>query len=371
MIGAEYTAAWGRYRVHREDLDQVVLADVRSPGTFVVVTREKLAREYELAAAAPVAHRDPKPENVISGRPEPSSAPRGPSARVELPAPVVSDPAGRPGPERLPPSGPWTPPRAKAETPETLGAPVPASSYHVPRASHETGLYWMPCIRRFEGEPHAWFVSAGAEVLCPACRSSERTSAAPAWSELPPPLDPATKASLERVAGELRAMFRPGQWGRPFVAGNGRELQDAAVTVSVAASAPAVEAPRAAPFLPDDDVEQLDQVVEDLAPFPPEPTCDDCGRRMRIYAVHDNGLRFCHACIALSDNLRERIARRAQGAAPPPPSRWRPRDEDSHQGNAKSEIGSFKRPPPAERAPAPTRSSTRELWPSYTSEVER
>jgi hypothetical protein len=120
----------------------------------------------------------------------------------------------------------------------------------------------------------------------------------------------------------------------------------------------------------DDDVEQLDQVVEDLAPFPPEPTCDDCGRRMRVLAVHENGLRFCYACIALSDNLRERIARRAGEKAPPPPSRWRPRDEDSHQGNAKSEVGSFKRPPPEERA-APTRSSTRDLWPAYTSEVER
>jgi hypothetical protein len=122
----------------------------------------------------------------------------------------------------------------------------------------------------------------------------------------------------------------------------------------------------------DDDVEQLDQVVElAAAPMYVEPTCDDCGRRMHVFAAHDNGLRFCHACIALSPNLRAVLERHRAGAAPPPPSKWKPRDEDSHQGNPKSEIGSFKRPPPEQRAPKASKETTRELWGEYTREVPR
>lgn len=340
---AEYTAPWGRYRVHRELDDQVVLHDVASPSAFVVVSREKLAREYKLAESAPIAHRDVKPENVATGT------------------------AAHTAPEQ------WRPPPARRDQPETLGAPIPRSSYHVPTVSHETGLYWIPCMRRFEGEPHCWFVSEGAEVLCPACRGDDRKVTPPAY-EIPPPLDPATATRLREVGAELRTLFRPEQWGRPFVHGVTsrpvvQRAEHRARNPEVVGSSPTGSSVTP-PIAELDDLEQIDQVVDrDVKPENVR-CCADCGKRLGVAAFGgEHGFEYCGACVTPSATVLEIMAR---GKTPAPASTWKPRDAtDESADGAKGEVGSFKRPPPEERAPKASRETTRELWGEYTKEAPR
>ncbi len=120
----------------------------------------------------------------------------------------------------------------------------------------------------------------------------------------------------------------------------------------------------------DEDLEQLDQVVDrDVKPENVR-RCADCGKRLGVAAfTGDHGLEFCGACLELSPHLQEVLARHRDrdGAAPPPmPSRRKQRDDDSHQGNARSEIGSVR--VKAEKLP-PT--PTADLWAGYTKDVPR
>ena len=119
----------------------------------------------------------------------------------------------------------------------------------------------------------------------------------------------------------------------------------------------------------DEDLEQLDLVVDrDLKPENVR-RCADCGKRLGVAAFGspDHDFKYCGACLELSPHLQEVLARHREGAAPPPaPSKRRSRDEDSHQGNARSELGSQRlkgeKLPPA---------STADLWGGYTKDVPR
>ena len=342
MIGLAFTAPWGRYRVHSELADQVVLRDVDRSSAFVVVTREKLAREYAAGAGAAID--------------QPGSGATTQEATV---TPLV--------PAR-PSITSWAPPpRLAGFYTYTLGAPIP---------ERENGVqvgepYWMPCIRRdTAGGTHCWFVSEGCEVLCPACRGEER-DAKPAYAD-PPPLEAGPAARLVELGAQRRAMCRPGEWGR--VAHNlGHISAGFSMKVDPNPRNPAAfDEPDSANISPDD-LEQLDQVVLEHRDLKPENVrrCADCGKRLGVVAfTGDHGLDFCGACVELSDHLREVLARH-KGAEQPKPGAWRPRDEESNQGDAKSEIGSFRRTKPEAPPPAARPRTTAELWPTYTAEVER
>ena len=324
MIGAEYTAPWGRYRVHREAIGEVVLRDVGAPNAFVVVTPSKLEAEYATAELVAAASSTCVPENAST--PPPS----------------------------------WSPPPRVLDQHFTLGAPIPQRAHGVPVGDE---AYWMPCFRRFEGEPHAWFVSEGAEVLCPSCRGADR-DLKPENVD-PPPLDAAAAMQLRQVGAQLRAVLVVSTWGRIVVAGDGCQLQAGAAVAPIA-----VKASRAAPFrVSDDDLEQLDQVV--AAPAIAELRCDDCGRRRRVFAVTDGG-RFCGACVAIPPRLVEHMRLARAAAAPATPVLTaRPRATGESSDDARHDLGSFRPQPPAPRPAAAPRATTRDLWATYTAEVER
>lgn len=71
--GEVYTAAWGRYVVHRVAADGVVLRDTSRPTACVVPSHDKLARDYRLEAPSPAPIAERRAERTPEA---PAAAPR-------------------------------------------------------------------------------------------------------------------------------------------------------------------------------------------------------------------------------------------------------------------------------------------------------
>jgi hypothetical protein len=348
VIGARYEAPWGgRYRVHRELAGEVVLADVGNGSAFVVVTPARLADVYTPIAGAELVAA------AATGGADQCSLPRAPS---------------------------WSPPR-RPVVPTTLGADTPLPDR---RMGCGGPPYWMRCATQFEGDTHVWFLSAGGQVLCPACRGVgvERQQRNPD----PPPPTEAEKQAARAAGGriELGAAWWRMVTGVDVSRGGGLPVGDSrapltqqgAATPGQGASLAAgnvaepplgpgnVPAPSARhlDLSAEADDEQLDQVVAAAPPARPEPACDDCGispsrRPVVVLWPHANGLQFCTACLRLSPRLLELRTRQAE-AGELPSGAWRPPPGETSA--AKADVGSFDRPEPA-ASPLPKVTTAREL----------
>lgn len=345
MIGALYTAPWGRYRVHREQGADLVLQDLGAPSAFVVVSLAKLAESYVLAAAA---------------------AP----APALVPAPCT------------PPAPSWAPPPRVLDQHITLGAPIPLRPNSVPVGE----VYWMPCLRRFAGDAHAWFVSEGSEVLCPACRGEDRDlKPENVRNPDPPPLEPDEAMHLRQVGAQVRAVLTPTWWawltgavsrggGEPGAQDNpgpAHAVGGGHVRSGASPAAGNVAEPHADPG------GTPAPAPRRLAPSPSaaqhaELRCDDptCGRTSRIWAVHDNGLRFCPACVSVPPLIRERMQRAA--AAPVGTTSWKPPASVEERSAAKADVGSFDATPPSTpRPPAAAPPTRQQAWRASTKDFDR
>lgn len=342
--GAVFSAPWGRYAVHRAEAAHVVLRDLGNPTAYVVVDRAKLAAEYS-AAATPA------------------------------PAPVAAAPKASPPPASTPPD--WSPPRRAIAQAFTLGAPTPSGRAGVPVGDP----YWMPCLRRFEGEPHAWFVTSSAtvSVLCPACRGTE-PDVAPRNPD-PPPLEPAEAMHLRRVGAQVRARLTPAWWASlsaDVSRGGGQAGSNPAPAHAVggghvrSGASPAtgnVAEPHADP------VGSPGSAPHRLAPSPAadqhaERECAECLRRpsqvavLVLFVQEDTGLAYCAGCLEMPASLRERAAR-GSGA-------WSPSTEAGEErSDAKADLGAFDRPARRPRPHGAEPATRRELWQAISAEVER
>ena len=149
-----YDADWGRYRVHRDDGHQVVLADLDRPHAYVIVDQDKLASCYrpreELTDAATPARTEPVQQRDLDLDLHDDRAPA--SAR-RVYAPAVTLGAIRPG-------------ASKVSVPDRLLQ------------------YWLPCATPMdggEGGPHLWFIADNLDphIYCDACRDARPRRPAP------------------------------------------------------------------------------------------------------------------------------------------------------------------------------------------------
>lgn len=260
----------------------------------------------------------------------------------DRPAPPVLAPAAETAPaaspavigggeQPAPPPPPyvpyWTPP-ARKEVPTTLGAQRPAAGDR--RMPTGPAPYWMRCSLQFAGDTHAWFLSEGATLYCPACRGDDPFAAAPVvrpWSELPPPLDPDHARSA--AAAIARTELGPRWWAMVLEVAL-RDVKPAYMPPEQAAS---IEVEKSEGGLRhglggDGEAaeELLDQVVE-LAPAQPEPSCADCGitpsRRpvVALFYQDDGTTAFCASCLRRSPVVLERQRReKGEPARPRPPA---------------------------------------------------
>lgn len=179
-VGDRYDAAWGHYRVHRIDGNEVVLNNVDTPVAFVIVSTAELRDRYTFAGAAPA--------------PEPTSR-----------------------------RGSGTPMRF------TLGAAVPGTVVTVP--TRET-YYRSPCLTRRVGddgkellaEPHAYHIISNLRFYgrCEACRGVAEAASEPEIPEEAPYSSPgglppwgvgepmweiAARSGKPRLAAGMREFF--------------------------------------------------------------------------------------------------------------------------------------------------------------------